>query len=93
MRIHDNEALFNAANSKLPVIGIYVFDDTEFRKTGFGFDSMASHRLNFILETLEDLKKNLDDILAASFWGSLASLTQGFPPKNRYIFLGPTTLV
>lgn len=62
MRIHDNEALFNAANSKLPVIGIYVFDDTEFRKTGFGFDSMASHRLNFILESLEDLKKNLEKL-------------------------------
>lgn len=58
LRLHDNEALHKALdyNTVLPV---YVFDPRWFGKTAFGFLKTGPHRARFLLETLQNLKENL----------------------------------
>ncbi|MBK8546595.1 MAG: DASH family cryptochrome [Saprospiraceae bacterium] len=60
LRIHDNEALTEAINKKVQIIPVYVFDERIFKgKTSYGFDKIQSFRTQFIIESVEDLRKNL----------------------------------
>jgi len=63
LRLHDNEALTDALSSGSSVIPVYVFDERTFRgKTKrFGFDKTGAHRLQFIIESVADLRKSLRD--------------------------------
>ena len=60
LRLHDNEALQDAMRNADEVIPIYVIDERTFKgKTSFGFPKTGKFRLQFILESLEDLRQNL----------------------------------
>lgn len=60
LRLHDNEALHEALTHCESIIPVYVFDERVFSgKTKFGFAKTGAHRLQFILESVADLKKNL----------------------------------
>ncbi|MBK6785764.1 MAG: deoxyribodipyrimidine photo-lyase [Saprospiraceae bacterium] len=45
---------------KVQIIPVYVFDERIFKgKTSYGFDKIQSFRTQFIIESVEDLRKNL----------------------------------
>jgi deoxyribodipyrimidine photo-lyase len=63
LRIHDNEALTEALLKKADIIPVYVFDERIFKgKTSYGFDKIQSFRTQFIIESVEDLRKNLRNL-------------------------------
>ncbi len=63
LRVHDNEALHDALTHSDEIIPVYVLDDRIFRgNTAFGFDKTGVHRLRFVLESLYDLRKSLEDM-------------------------------
>ena len=63
LRIHDNEALLQAMNNAQLTIPVYIFDERVFRgRTSFGFPKTDVHRAKFILDSVLDLKKNLQSI-------------------------------
>ncbi len=60
LRLHDNEALEDALNQVEDLYPVYVLDDRWVKgKTSYGFPKTGHHRMKFILESLTDLKKNL----------------------------------
>ena len=60
LRLHDNEALQEALTHCESIIPVYVFDERVFNgKTKFGFAKTGAHRLQFILDSVADLKENL----------------------------------
>ncbi len=60
LRLHDNEALVTALNLAQEVIPVYVFDERIFwGETRFGFRRTAKYRARFILESVTDLRLNL----------------------------------
>jgi deoxyribodipyrimidine photo-lyase len=63
LRLHDNEALTDALKSADEVIPLYVFDPRTFNNTTrFGFQKTAYHRTRFIIESIHDLRKNLQKL-------------------------------
>ena len=61
LRLHDNEALNDALDSSDEVIPVYVFDERLFYgdTPRFGFRKTGVHRARFIIEAVNDLRKNL----------------------------------
>lgn len=60
LRIHDNEALFEALEFCKEIIPVYVFDERLFGgKTRFGFPKTGKFRAKFIIESIHDLRKSL----------------------------------
>ena len=60
LRLHDNEALTEAVHKADFILPVYVFDTRIFEgKTSFGFDKISKFRTKFIIESVIDLKKNL----------------------------------
>ncbi|MBP6183672.1 MAG: DASH family cryptochrome [Saprospiraceae bacterium] len=62
LRLHDNEALWDALNHAEKVIPVYVFDERLYGgKTRYGFPKIDHHRRLFIMQSVLNLKKNLQD--------------------------------
>ncbi len=62
LRLHDNEALRDALEVSEQVIPVYVFDERVFKgKTRYGFPKTNKFRANFIIESIKDLKKSLQN--------------------------------
>lgn len=59
LRIHDNEALWQACQNSDTVIGVYCIDPRDFELHHMGFKKTEKYRAKFILETLADLQKSL----------------------------------
>ncbi|MCC6458965.1 MAG: DASH family cryptochrome [Saprospiraceae bacterium] len=63
LRLHDNEAITTALRMADEIIPVYVFDERVFGgKTRFGFPKTNKFRARFILESIENLKENLQAI-------------------------------
>ncbi len=62
LRLEDNETLVKAIAQSDEVIPVYCFDDAHFATTSFGFKKTGSIRAQFLLESLQDLDKNLRDL-------------------------------
>ncbi|MBL7828592.1 MAG: DASH family cryptochrome, partial [Saprospiraceae bacterium] len=63
LRLHDNEALTSALRMADEVIPVYVFDErTFFGKTRFGFPKTGKFRAQFIIESINDLRANLQKL-------------------------------
>ena len=60
LRVGDNEVLFEACEDNAKVIGVYCIEPSWFQEGKFGFKKMEKFRAKFLLESLTDLKKNLD---------------------------------
>ncbi|WP_428235120.1 DASH family cryptochrome [Gracilimonas sp.] len=58
LRLHDNEALAKASQAE-EILPVYIFDPRHFETTSFGFSKTGAHRARFLLESLENLKSNL----------------------------------
>jgi deoxyribodipyrimidine photo-lyase len=62
LRLHDNEALYNAINSQKPVLAVYIFDENQYKNTNLGFPKTGSFRAQFIIESVQNLKDKLKNI-------------------------------
>lgn len=61
LRLHDNEALQEALAAADEVLPVYIFDPRFFTGSTrkYGFPKTASHRAQFILESVADLRNSL----------------------------------
>jgi len=60
LRVHDNEALLWAHRNGDLIVPLYCFDPEHFKGTWhFNFPKTGPHRAKFILESVQNLKKNL----------------------------------
>ncbi len=59
LRLHDNEALFKAQQFTEHLLPVYCIDSRQFETTELGFPKTGSMRATFLLETLRELRKNL----------------------------------
>ena len=63
LRLHDNEALQDALASDARIYPVYIFDERAFHgKTRFGFPKTGEHRAQFILESVTDLRQQLQSL-------------------------------
>ena len=62
LRAIDNEALFRACRHQDRVIALYCFDPRQFSTTDFDFPTTGAFRLQFLLESLTDLKRQLKEL-------------------------------
>ncbi len=62
LRTHDHEGLWKAAQKNTPILGIYLFDMKKLEPTKYGFPKISAHRLQFIHESLIDLKNSCEKL-------------------------------
>ncbi len=62
LRIKDNESLVKIQQENLPFLAVYVFDSDFYQERQFGFRKIGKFRTQFLLETVLDLEKNLEQI-------------------------------
>ncbi len=62
LRIHDNELLSIATNSHNQLIAVYFFDPRHYETTKFGFKKTEKYRAKFLIESIEDLRQNLQNL-------------------------------
>ena len=59
LRIHDNEVLAKALQHHDKIIPFYCFEETEFGNTTFGFEKTGAYRAQFLIESIQNLRENL----------------------------------
>ncbi|PHT38726.1 Blue-light photoreceptor PHR2 [Capsicum baccatum] len=59
LRVHDNECLNAAHNESMSVLPVYCFDPRDYGKSSSGFDKTGPYRATFLIESVKDLRKNL----------------------------------
>lgn len=59
LRLHDHEPLTEALRSARSVIPVYCLDPRLWRETDFGWAKTGPRRIRFLLESLEDLRRQL----------------------------------
>ena len=62
LRVEDNTSLSKAIRDSSRVIGYINIDPTIFELSDYGFKKTEKFRTKFLLETIQDLKKQLNDI-------------------------------
>jgi deoxyribodipyrimidine photo-lyase len=62
LRVHDNTSIKKAVQNHTKVIAVYFCDPKLFQMDKFGFQKTAKYRAKFLIETVTDLKKNLEDL-------------------------------
>ena len=62
LRVEDNLALYNAVNQSDKVIGYVNIDPNNFKYTQYGFKKTEKYRAKFLLESITDLKQNLNNL-------------------------------
>ena len=91
LRVGDNEVLFEACEDNAKVIGVYCIEPSWFQEGKFGFKKMEKFRAKFLLESLTDLKKNLDkfniDLLVyfQSAKDTIPSICSEYQVNNIYL--------
>lgn len=79
LRLTDNEALDAALLRAEEIVPVYVFDIRAFHgKTSFGFRKTGKYRARFIIESVADLRKNLQAI------GSNLIVRVGLPEEEVF---------
>ncbi len=62
LRLHDNEMLFRALQKSAHLIPVFCFDPRQFAITALGFPKTDSFRAKFLMESVADLKQNLQKL-------------------------------
>ncbi len=62
LRVHDNESLLQATQDNSEVVCVYCIDPRWFAETPFGFSKTGPYRAQFLLESLHDLRQNLQSL-------------------------------
>ena len=67
LRVHDNASLTQAIQENETVIAVYCFDPRHFEKDAFGFKKTEKYRAQFLIESVNELKTNLEKINISLF--------------------------
>lgn len=59
LRTNDNQTLKAACDKHNSIIGLYCFDPYDYTETKYGFKKTGSYRAQFIIDSVNDLKKQL----------------------------------
>ena len=78
LRIEDNSALYYAVNQSDRVIGYVNIDPNNFKYTEYGFRKIEKYRAKFLLESITNLKQNLNSLNISLKLVSAKS----YPPAN-----------
>jgi deoxyribodipyrimidine photo-lyase len=62
LRVHDNLVLNTALKNHKQVLAFYNFNLKDFQETAYGFKKTEKFRIQFLLESLTDLKQNLKNL-------------------------------
>lgn len=62
LRVHDNYILHEASNNHNIIIAIYFFNPEHYKLDKFGFKKTEKYRTRFLIETIQDLKRNLKSL-------------------------------
>jgi deoxyribodipyrimidine photo-lyase len=62
LRIHDCQLLDRALKEKAEIIPLYCFDRRHFATTSYGFPKTGSFRAQFLIESVEDLRRSLQKL-------------------------------
>lgn len=62
LRVNDNAVLHTALNNHESLVACYCFDPTHFETSIFGFRKTEKYRAQFLIESVENLKKNLKNL-------------------------------
>ena len=62
LRLDDNPAVDSAVRTGQPVCAVYVLDPNLFATTDYGFRRMGARRLQFLLDSLADLKQHYQEL-------------------------------
>ncbi len=62
LRVRDNEALYQACQDAEQVIPLYCVDPRHFKSTKYGFPKTGKYRSQFLIESLRDLRFQLQDL-------------------------------
>jgi deoxyribodipyrimidine photo-lyase len=62
LRLHDNETLLKAIKKGEKVLPVFCFDERWFENTFLQFPKTDTFRANFLIESVKDLKNNLQKI-------------------------------
>jgi deoxyribodipyrimidine photo-lyase len=62
LRVEDNKSLAEAMKGDGRIIALYCFDPRQFAETKFGFPKTGAFRAKFLVETVTNLKENLEKI-------------------------------
>ena len=73
LRLHDHELLAEAVRASHHIIPCYCFDPRQFAMTPWGFPKTGSYRAQFLLESITNLRHNLQQL------GSDLIVRQGQP--------------
>jgi deoxyribodipyrimidine photo-lyase len=60
LRVQDNTSLLEATKNSGKTIGLYCFDPRHFAETKYGFKKTDKFRSRFLIETIQELKNNLE---------------------------------
>ena len=60
LRVNDQASLYQAAKESEQVIALYCFDPRHFAETQFGFKKTEKFRAQFLIETVHELRRNLE---------------------------------
>ncbi len=60
LRVRDNHSLMKASEENEMVIAAYCFDPRQFATTKYGFKKTEKYRAKFLIETIENLRQNLE---------------------------------
>lgn len=59
LRLSDNEVINKAVNENDKVVFFYCLDNFWLGQTPYGFDKIGAYRLKFLIESIDNLKQNL----------------------------------
>jgi deoxyribodipyrimidine photo-lyase len=63
LRLNDNEALTESIASSTEILPVFIFDERIFQtKTRFGFKKTDKYRAKFIIDSVQDLRNNLQKL-------------------------------
>ncbi|MGB5942854.1 MAG: DASH family cryptochrome [Leeuwenhoekiella sp.] len=62
LRTTDNTGLSQACSSGVPVVAVYFFDPRQFGEDRFGFKKTEKFRARFLIETVTELRENLEQL-------------------------------
>lgn len=75
LRLHDHQPMFQAVKQKAQIIPFYCFDNRQFKTTSFGFPKTGNFKSQFLLQSIDNLRKNLQQL------GSNLVVRRGYPEK------------
>ncbi len=75
LRLHDNSILQHAISNHDCVLPLYIFESANYKNTAYGFPKTDSYRAQFIIDSVTNLKNNLQAIGGNLFVASDNSTT------------------